>query len=487
MRSVPHRVVCLLGLDDGAFPRKAPRDGDDLMLDHPHVGERDPRSEDRQLLLDALLAATERLIVTYTGNDERTNTARPPAVPVGELLDAIDATVHAGAPTADGRSARDQVLIRHPLQPFDRRNFVPGRLGSPGPWSYDRITLGGARAMNGPREPRPPFLAAPLPGPAEPVLELDDLVRFVEHPVRAFLRQRLGIALRGDDDEIADQLAIELDGLGRWGVGQRLLEARLAGVDGQDAYRAEIARGLLPPGMLGHPVIRDVLPMVTHIVDEAHKFAPAGIGADPFDVRLALDDGRRLSGTVAGVSGDVLLATTYSRVAPKHRLAAWVRLLALVAAHPERALTSVTVGRAGREDVRVALARVPGDDEQARRAWATEALGRIIDLRDRGMREPLPLFCETSAAYAEAARGGRDPVPEAEQRWKSEFNFDHEDRDPSHLLVLGGELPFAALLEPAPASGENGPDWDPAQSTRLGRLAVRLWRDLLDNEELSSR
>ena len=58
MRSVPHRVVCLLGLDDGAFPRKAPRDGDDLMLDHPHVGERDPRSEDRQLLLDALLAAT---------------------------------------------------------------------------------------------------------------------------------------------------------------------------------------------------------------------------------------------------------------------------------------------------------------------------------------------------------------------------------------------------------------------------------------------
>ena len=58
MRSVPHRVVCLLGLDDGTFPRKAPRDGDDLMLADPHVGERDSRTEDRQLLLDALLAAT---------------------------------------------------------------------------------------------------------------------------------------------------------------------------------------------------------------------------------------------------------------------------------------------------------------------------------------------------------------------------------------------------------------------------------------------
>ncbi len=76
MRSVPHRVVCLLGLDDGVFPRKTPRDGDDLLLDDPHIGERDARTEDRQLLLDALMAATDRLIVTYTGNDERTNLAQ---------------------------------------------------------------------------------------------------------------------------------------------------------------------------------------------------------------------------------------------------------------------------------------------------------------------------------------------------------------------------------------------------------------------------
>jgi exodeoxyribonuclease V gamma subunit len=65
MRSVPHRVVCLLGMDDGVFPRQSARDGDDLMLADPHVGDRDPRTEDRQLLLDALLAATDRLIVTY--------------------------------------------------------------------------------------------------------------------------------------------------------------------------------------------------------------------------------------------------------------------------------------------------------------------------------------------------------------------------------------------------------------------------------------
>jgi exodeoxyribonuclease V gamma subunit len=125
MRSVPHRVVCLLGLDDGVFPRKSPRDGDDLMLDDPHLGERDPRSEDRQLLLDALMAATERLIVTYTGNDERSNLPRPPAVPVGELLEL---------------TGRD-VVVRHPLQPFDPRNFAPGELVPGRVWSFDRVTL----------------------------------------------------------------------------------------------------------------------------------------------------------------------------------------------------------------------------------------------------------------------------------------------------------------------------------------------------------
>ena len=93
MRSIPHRVVCLLGLDDGSFPRHIERDGDDLTSRNQKVGDRDVRSEDRQLLLDALLAARDHLVVTYSGRDERSNLPRPPAVPVGELLDVVDHTV----------------------------------------------------------------------------------------------------------------------------------------------------------------------------------------------------------------------------------------------------------------------------------------------------------------------------------------------------------------------------------------------------------
>ncbi|MGI8505528.1 MAG: exodeoxyribonuclease V subunit gamma [Solirubrobacteraceae bacterium] len=483
MRSVPHRVVCLLGLDDGAFPRKAPRDGDDLMLADPHIGERDPRSEDRQLLLDALLAATERLIITYSGNDERTNAPRPAAVPVGELLDTIDAT----ARCAD-RAARGQVLVCHPLQPFDPRNFDPGALVRGRAWSFDRVTLDGARALSAPRSSRAPFLARPLTPRGGRVIELEELVRFVEHPVRAFLRQRLGISLRGRTDEIEDGLSVELDGLGRWGVGQRLLDARLAGLDGNTAIKAEIARGTLPPGVLGKPVIEAVYPIVDAIATEATKLVGVQPSGDPFDVRVSLHDGRLLSGTVAGVSADVLLSATYSRVSAKHRLAAWVRLVALAASRPEREFSAATVGRAGgRDDVRVARVGPLAADPAGRHEIAAGQLETLVDLYDRGMREPLPLFCATSAAYAAAAHSGQEPVAAAEKEWRTEWAFEREDHELEHQLVLGGVRALAELVEIPPRPDEHGAGWEQSEPSRLGRLALRLWEGLLAHEELSAR
>ena len=186
MRSVPHRVICLLGLDDGAFPRAGVDDGDDVLARAPRVGERDPRSEDRQLLLDAVCAATEHLVVLYSGADPRTGARRPPAVPLGELLDAVAATAGPDAPA--------RVVVRHPLQPFDARNFTAAALGVPGPFSFDRVELDGCRAAAGGQAPPPPFLPGPLPAAPATTIALDDLVTFAEHPVKQFLRQRRGAA-----------------------------------------------------------------------------------------------------------------------------------------------------------------------------------------------------------------------------------------------------------------------------------------------------
>ncbi len=462
MRSVPHRVVCIVGLDDGEFPRRTRRDGDDLMLQEPHVGDRDARAEDRQMLLDALLAATERLIITYTGNDERTNLRRPPAVPVGELLDVVERTVSCGS----GR-ARERIVTQHPLQPFDARNFTAGALIDDGPWGFDRHALRGAWSRSRPRRSRPPFLPARLPELGAPVIELNSLVRFVEQPIRTFLRDRLGISVSDYRDEVHDGMPVELDNLEEWAVGQRLLEGVLGGGDLATCLRAEIARGTLPPGQLGRPPLEK-------IGDAVAQLAAAGsLGEsvpESLDVNLALADGRLLAGTVTGVCGEVIRTISYSRVRPRDRLRAWVRLLALTAARPERAFESAVIGRlrAGspaHADVTVARLAPLAQTPEGRRKDALEQLNLILDLFDRGMREPLPMACDTSAAHAQQGREA------AERAWTSTFDYDKEDRRPEHLLVFGGQLPFTDLVE----------------MPRFEHYAYQLWDGLLAREVMEDR
>jgi exodeoxyribonuclease V gamma subunit len=304
-------------------------------------------------------------------------------------------------------------------------------------------------------------------------VELDQLVRFVERPVRAFLRRRLGISVWDADDEVEDALPVELDSLETWQVGDRLLKARLAGTDSKSAYRAEIARGTLPPDMLGEPVIRTVLPTVEDIV----KHVPA-TSTTSVDVNVALPDGRTLRGTVPGVAGDTLLTVTYSRVNARHRIAAWVRLLALTAAHPGRPFEAVTVGRP-KIDASVAIARIAPIDP----GEALDHLAVLLDLYDRGMREPPPLACMTSAAYAAAARSGGGAIKAARSEWESD-PFPKEDVEPEHRLVLGIRG-FDELLEEAARADEVGSYWDQDETTRFGRWALRLWTGLLQSERVT--
>ncbi len=248
MRSVPHRVVCLLGLDDGVFPRAVREDGDDLRNREPACGERDPRSEDRQLMLDAIVAATEKLVVIYSGADERTGAERPPAVPLGELLDALDDLAGAAA----GGSIRDAVLIRHPLQPFDSRTVTAGALGRRGPFSFDPVALAGARSAGRPRRPATVLVPDPLPmSHRDPDVELAALVDVLTHPAKGFLRRRLDVAVPFEQDDPPDNLPVHLDALEVWGVGERILRDRLAGVPEEECRQAEWRRGVLPPAALG--------------------------------------------------------------------------------------------------------------------------------------------------------------------------------------------------------------------------------------------
>ncbi|WP_072809837.1 exodeoxyribonuclease V subunit gamma [Rhodococcus zopfii] len=489
MRSVPHRVVVLLGLDDEHFPRGTHIDGDDVTALDPIAGERDPRSEDRQLLLDALMSARDRVLLFHTGADPVTGAPRPPAVPLSELRDIV-AAMTAGGPArgersdgegdggersdgeCDGGERSDgeceAVVTRHPLQPFDARNFR-----ADAPFSFDTAALAGARAATRP-DPEPPrsvgaACAALAPRPVDGDVDLTELVAFLTHPTQGFLRQRLGLRIPELDEDIADALDIELDGLARWNLGERMLEARLAGVDPADFRAAEWRRGTLPPSALGERVLGDVTRIVEELVATC---GPVHAGpADTADIVVDLGDGRRLTGTVGGIHGTTIARSTFSRLAPKQRMTAWIHLLAVAASGRPGTWQAVTTGRGRfRTPAWRSTLTAPTD--------AHDQLLRLVSLRDRGLHTPLPITTGASAEYANRRYRG-DSVEMALESAGKEFGSAFGDKDRHLTYLYGAGVSLSGLTSASPLDDERAWCEDP---TRFGVLARRLWEPLLASE-----
>ena len=488
MRSVPHRVVALVGMDDGHFPRSTTSDGDDVLARRPVTGERDPRSEDRQLLLDALMSAGETLVVTYTGFDEHTGQRRPPAVPLGELVDALRATA-----TGEGV---DRVVTEHPLQPFDLRNLAGTPAGTapllPGdePFSYDPAALAGATALQDePTSPVPLARTPFAPYPREDVL-LDDLVRFFDNPAKAFLRSRIGLYVPEVPEQRGEGIPVELDGLQRWAIGERMLTAVLAGRDPAATCEAELWRGELPPDALGHRTMEQLTGQVQELCQATWKAVGQGGWGQALqresldvDIALPLPDDRRLVGTLAGLVGGSALTVSFSSVKAKHRLHSWISALVLAAAGHEHArghhLGRYSFGR-DKGVGHVSHGPVP-------RQQAVELLGQLVDLRDRGLDAVAPLPVETSRAWAEQYlknRSVRAADERASQRgWETRqggWGIRQEQHDTSWQHVLGDVLPLQDVVG-APLDDER---WVPDVPHRLGQLSLRLWAPVLAHETM---
>jgi len=459
MRSVPHRVVCLIGIDDKVFPRLNVADGDDALARQPLTGERDIRSEDRQLLLDAVCAATETLVITYTGNDEHTGHSYPPAVPLAELLDVLDQTTET--------PVRKRILIKHPLQPFDIKNVKPGQLVPGKSFTFDPTALAAAEAAAGKRCAPIPFIAGPLPAPPADDVALADLLDFFKDPVKGFFRT-LDCTLPWDVDEVEDAMPVEIDALDEWTVGDRMLRDMLHGMHPDTAAHAEWRRGTLPPGRLGVRKAKEIRDRARDLAVVALQHR--AIGGDAHDVDADLGGGRRLTGTVTPVFGNRTVSVTYSKLAPKHVLASWIGLVALAAASPGRDWTALCIGRAkSKNRIATRLFAPPPDPVAVARD--------LVALYDAGRREPLPLPLKTSCAWAEARRDGDDPYQAARAKWDSTGFHTGENEERAHERVWGDSPALDALLD-APRPGEEAPGED----TRLGALAARLWLPVLAAE-----
>jgi exodeoxyribonuclease V gamma subunit len=459
MRSVPHRVVCLVGLDDGAFPRQGITDGDDVLARNPVTGERDSRSEDRQLLLDAVGAATEKLVITYTGANANSGQPRPPAVPLAELLDALDTTTP--------QSVREQVVVHHPLQPFDIRNVMPGKLVPDVPFTFDSTVLKAAQASTSERKERPKFISGPLPAQPHDDVALTDLIGFFKDPVKGFFRA-LEYTLPWDVDGVSDEISVDIDALEQWAVGDRMLNDMLRGMTPDDARQAEWRRGTLPPGQLGWRKAGELREQSTLLAATALGYRKSD--ADAYDVDIDLGAGRRLTGTVSPVFDDRLVSVTYSKLDGKHLLASWIPLLALFAHHPGRDWSAICIGRARRSST--PSQRGLAQPQQP----AVDVLRDLVAIYDAGRREPLPLPIKTSYAWASARHEGGDPEREASFKWKS-GNYPAEDQDPAQVRAWGQNAWLKDLMQPLrPGEEVDG------ETHRLGAYAARLWLPMLRAE-----
>ncbi len=505
MRSVPHRVVALLGLDDGVFPRRTVVEGDDVLARTPVTGERDPRSEDRQLLLDAVMAAGETLVVTYTGANELTGAERPPAVPLGELIDAVEAT--ATLPVRPGRGggpAHSDLVVRHPLQPFDRRNFqltdahgpeplavnTPGPRGGWQPFSFDAAGRAGAGAAVEPRRPRAQ-LTERLPARPHEDVALAQLQRFFRDPARAFLQGRLDVSTPWEGEATSEAVPIQLDGLTTWAVADRMLQRLVDGGDPDTVVMAELRRGTMPPGPIGEDTLREMLGTVQALYAGTAPLRREARRSVDIDVGLPPPDGgapRRLTGTVTGVHGTRLVRVSYSRLAAGHRLSSWLDLVALTVAQPETAWTAHTWGRPPYGSRALASEAVAGPVDPAR---ARAVLDRLVQMHDLGQRFPVPLPARTALAFAAAAEGESRGEPAghggalsaARREWETDrqatFGADGENASAANERVYGPDSSLEVLLGP-PTAAEEG--WN-AHPWLLARYAWALWEPLLTGLE----
>lgn len=447
MRNVPSRVVCMLGMNDGDFPSVAASLSFDLMdrRTRRKLGDRQTRDEERYAFLETLMAARERLLITYTGQSAKDNKPLPPSVLVSELLDAVDASFDfTDTPQADAThqpNAADLLTVRHPLHPFSpsyfRAHKTDDRLVSFSE-SYYQVAAQlesansntGSQANTSP--PPDPGIRAQTAAAAKPaIIELDDLISFCRSPCKYFYTRRLGVYLDIRADEMpADEETLEPKDLMRFELKDRLLRSLDKAPD-LDARAAKLrvrweAEGYLVPGTQQH--FDAALAVVRQMLEAKHALN-LGTPDSPLFIDIPLDVNLRLQGRMPTYNDKKhLLAMRPAQEKPKHIVVAWLRHVAACAAGLEaQTYTIFTDNESARCD---AYARLE-------RPAALAILNLLAKHFTDGAQRPL---CFDPAIGYLIAQGKADKVTEA--CWSGDYH--HEGTDIYNRREFGDTLPDPA-------------------------------------------
>jgi exodeoxyribonuclease V gamma subunit len=422
MRSIPFQVVALIGMDDGAFPRRNPPRGFDLMAAAPRRGDRSPRDEDRYLFLEALLSARQRLHISYQGQSIKDNSELPPSVLASELTDYLARAFELPGGTPCGS------VLRHPLQPFSANYFN----GTAGLYSYSEQNFRGAQARLKPQHPLPPFIEAPLPSWTEGEhLTIKSLVDFLCNPARELLRRRLGMRVEQGTDPLEESEPFALDSLVKYQLEQEIVKALLEGEEAALPFAVACGRGDLPPGVCGQALFENLSGPAVEFAGKVTE-ASAGGPLPPLDVDLKLPGGR-ISGRIGSLRGDRMVLYRYTKLKPKDQLRLWVEHLALNAAAAPGYPRHSTFLAAD------SVVELPPIEE------SRELLAGLVALYQEGMSHPVHFFAETSLEYAKKSRDPKKAaraLSDARGKWHGSDFFPGEAEDFHNRRCFGETVPL---------------------------------------------
>ena len=438
MRSLPFRMICMLGMNDNAFPRRDTTQSFDAMAAQPRAGDPRKGDEDRYLLLETLLCARQSLYLSYTGRSLADNSECQPSVLLRELMDVLDAHY---LPETAAESLVSACITRvQPMQAFSWRHFSANAGGHVTP-GYDAWWCQIANAL----QKRPaalPLQAWPTEqlAPSEEAIvqiELARLVRFLEHPVKAFFNNRLRVYLR-EDTVPEDEEVFVLDGLQSWKLQKTLAESWMHGDSELESLQASlVAQGVLPHGSQATLAFTNVAGKAESLWSKLAPFR--GVETLPTGVDLKLAVPGALLGEIH-LHGQIkdyrpglgLMHFTPSRLKGKSVLRLWVEHLALCATGQ---LKEGEVSVLHCSDESRTFAAVSASQAST---WLADFVAIYLE----GMQRPLPLF--PSASYRHCSEG----ASKAEQDWEGgEYPRKGDRDDPYIQLAWRGCLGSPIALE----------------------------------------
>nr|WP_269154189.1 exodeoxyribonuclease V subunit gamma [Photobacterium carnosum] len=412
MRSIPFNVVCLLGMNDGAYPRNIAPEGFDLMNGRTKAGDRSRRDDDRYLFLEALLSAQQTLYISYVGRSIQDNAQKVPSVLVSELVEYCQqgyccAGDQPLAVDVSANNIKQQLIQHHPLVPFSPSAFIGDHASFAIEWLPAANRDGQASA---------PFqldalVAEPMADDQVLVLELAELQRFWRLPVRYFFNRRLKVYFEAPMGLLEDDEPFVLNGLESYLIRDQLLEllldAKLKNADPDVIYNQfaaeQRAAGNLPVAAFGDLDLAASRQAVANLTDVIEPLIHAPLADQEVAITVMIKGHNvSLQGWLKQRYQSGLLRYRTGKIRPQDFLTAWLDHLCLAILVPETPQVTHIIGT----DKQFELQTI--EPQQA-----LAYLQQLIELYYQGLNQPLAYFPKTAMAAIQA-HIGRDGS------WKSD-------------------------------------------------------------------